>query len=99
MLTTTNSVNKLFCYDMISYSQGNRFRRLRLFQSFQVVFFQVVFSSNIVCPCLIFFLMSHVELKKRPCPMSLQFLVPVACHCKPYVACGIEKMPMSPCRF
>ena len=40
MLTTTNSVNKLFCYDMISYSQGNRFRRLRLFQSFQVVFFQ-----------------------------------------------------------
>ena len=40
MLTTTNSVNKLFCYNMISYSQGNRFRRLRLFQSFQVVFFQ-----------------------------------------------------------
>ena len=37
MLTTTNSVNKLFCYDMMSYSQGNRFRRLRLFQSFQVV--------------------------------------------------------------
>ena len=40
MLTTNNSVNKLFCYDMISYSQRNRFRRLRLFQSFQVVFFR-----------------------------------------------------------
>ena len=43
MLTTTNSVNKLFCYDMISYSQGNRFRRLRLFQSFQVVFFIYIY--------------------------------------------------------
>ena len=40
MLTTTNSVNKLFCYNMISYSHGSRFRRLRLFQSFQVEFFQ-----------------------------------------------------------
>ena len=38
MLTSTNSVSKLFCYNMISYSQGRRFRRLRLFQSFQVVY-------------------------------------------------------------
>ena len=49
MLTTTNSVNKLFCYDMISYSQGNRFRRLRLFQSFQVVFFQFFLQDIFQC--------------------------------------------------
>ena len=48
MLTTTNSVNKLFCYNMISYSQGSRFGRLRLFQSFQVVFFQFFLNVQFI---------------------------------------------------
>ena len=48
MLTTTNSVNKLFCYNMISYSQGSRFRRLRLFQSFQVEFFQFFLEVQLI---------------------------------------------------
>ena len=29
-------------------------------------------NGNVACPCRLFFPMSHVEFKKRLCPMSLQ---------------------------
>ena len=37
-------------------------------------------NGNVACPCRLFSAMSHVEFKKRQCPMTLQFLAPVACH-------------------
>ena len=60
----------------------------------------VLRNGNVACPCRLLSPMSHVEFKKRRCPMSLKSLAPVARHYRPYMS-HVEflKCPCRPVDF